>query len=422
MKLTVTSTASLTLPAGKTDHIEFDDEIPGFGLRIREGGARTLVFQYKIGAKQRRMKLGRLGAVDFKNARKKAMIYSGRVADGEDPAGEKAETRAKAHKTFGALVVDFLDHKRETLRPRSYPDLERHLLVYAKTLHGLQIDRIKLADIANCIAAVEKNSGKVTRNRARTSLSTFFSWALSEGCVTSNPVIGTRRAAEKSRDRVLSPTELRLIWNSLPDDDYGAIMKLLALTGQRASEIAGLRWSEVQRDLIELPGERTKNGLPHTVPLSLVAKAIVDAQPRRTTDKGKPRDLIFGNGEGPFSGWSKAKERLSAAIKKAGKALPHWTPHDLRRSFATYAGGGLPAHQLAKLSQSEQKQAGGLGVQPHIIEAVLNHISGFKAGVAGNYNRSTYESDKRVALDLWADRLMAIVENRESNVTALRRA
>ena len=117
--------------------------------------------------------------------------------------------------------------------------------------------------------------------------------------------------------------------------------------------------------------------------------------------------LLFGNGEGGFSGWSNCKERLDAAITKAndGKPIPHWTLHDLRRTFATYAGGGLPAHQLEKLPKQDKEIARGLGIQPHVIEAVLNHVSGHKAGVAGIYNRSSYEREKRQALDLWADHL-----------------
>ena len=315
MRLTVKSTAGLKLPPGKDDYIEWDDEIPGFGVRLRKGGSRNYIFQYKIGAKQRRMKIGKLGAMDFGKARKRAEEIHALVHTGKDPAGEKAETKAKAHRTFKPIADEFLELKRATLRPRSYPDVERHLLLHAKPLHELQIESIKLADIASCIGAVQKNSGDVTRNRVRTSLSTFFSWAMSEGYVTGNPVIGTRRAEEQSRERVFTPAELRIIWKALPDNQYGAIMKLLALTGQRAAEIAGLRWSEIHDDRIELPRERTKNDRPHVVPLSPTAKTIIEAQPRRTTAAGQPRDLIFGAGEGPFSGWSKAKDELEAAIK-----------------------------------------------------------------------------------------------------------
>jgi integrase len=241
----------------------------------------------------------------------------------------------------------------------------------------------------------------------------LFSWAIGEGLITSNPVTGTKRTDEKSRDRVLDPAELRAIWNLLEDDHFGAIMKLLALTGQRAAEIAGLRWSEIAASVdgatllplsaICLPPARTKNHREHSIPLSKAAGEIIEAQPRRTTADGELRDLIFGFGEGPFSGWGKSMAALNKRIaEKAGRALPHWTPHDLRRSFATHAGG--------------------LGIQPHIIEVILNHVSGFRAGVAGVYNRQAYDAEKRTALAIWADHLLAIVDSRASNVAPFKRA
>jgi hypothetical protein len=113
---------------------------------------------------------------------------------------------------------------------------------------------------------------------------------------------------------------------------------------------------------------------------------------------------------------------LDKEITKAnGAEIPHWTPHDLRRTFATYAAGGLPALQAAKLSAADKELAKGLEIEPHVIEAVLNHVSGTRAGVAGIYNRSTYEPQKRGALNRWAERLIAVVEGRQSNVTPLRR-
>jgi integrase len=396
MKLTVRNTAGLKLPRGKTDHIEFDDDVPGFGIRIRESGSRSFVFQYKVGKQQRRIALGAVSAVDIGKARQTAKDLYARVRLGQDPAGDKADAKVKAAETFAAVAARFLEYQRPRLRPRSYPDVERHLLSHAKALHGMQLAKIERRDIATVIAGVAENSGLTTGNRVRTTLSTFFSWAMMHGLIEGNPVIGTMRNRERSRDRVLTPAELRAIWTSLEDDHFGSIIKLLALTGQRASEIAALRWSEIHDNTIALPSDRTKNHRAHVVPLSRIALAIIEAQPKRAN-----RDLIFGVAEGPFSGWSNSKEKLDARIKETtGKALPHWTPHDLRRTAAT---------QMAEL-----------GIQPHVIEATLNHVSGHRAGVAGIYNRASYEREKTVALDLWADHLMAIVEGRPSNVVTMR--
>jgi integrase len=403
MKLTSRNVRAETLEKGRTEAIIFDDDLPGFGLRLRDGGSRTLVFQYKLGAKQRRIALGSVSALDFSETRKRAEKLYARVKLGEDPAGDRAATKAKAHRTFEAVAEDYLTYQQENLRERSFADVQRHLRKHASALHRLHIEKISRGDIATCIGTVRKNSGAVTGNRVRATLSAFFGWAIGEGFLEFNPVVGTNRTEEKARERVLSPAELRAIWNALPADHFGAIMKLLMLTGQRAGEIAGLRWSEIQGNAIVLPGERTKNHRPHTVPLSAAAASIVAAQPKRVGRDAKPRDLIFGMGEGPFSGWSNSKEALDTAIKDAtGEALPHWTPHDARRSFATHA-------------------ADKLGIQPHIIEAVLNHVSGHRAGVAGIYNRAMYEPEKRAALDRWAEQLSAWIEQKDSKVVALRR-
>jgi integrase len=281
----------------------------------------------------------------------------------------------------------------------------------------MQLAKITRRDVAAVIVSVTNAAGGPTANRVRASVSTFFTWAMARGFGENNPVIGTEKNEEKSRDRVLTPAELRLIWNALDDTQHGACIKLLALTGQRLAEIGGLRWSEIHDGQIILPAERTKNARPHVLPLSDTAAAIIELQPKRA------RDLIFGNGnEKGFSAWSSCKIRLDDRIAKAngGKPITHWTPHDLRRTFATYAGGGLPEHQLKKLPLQDRDAASGLGIQPHVVEAILNHVSGTRGGVAGVYNRSTYAAEKKVALELWAARLRDIVEGHKNKIVALR--
>jgi integrase len=187
------------------------------------------------------------------------------------------------------------------------------------------------------------------------------------------------------------------------------------LTAQRRSEIGALQWSEIDLNrrvptkkgrskaapAITLPPTRTKNGREHIIPLSDPAAAIIAAQPRRATSDGDARDLVFGYRNGPLAAWASAKEALDARIAKAngGKPIAHWTLHDLRRSAATI-------------------MADRLNVTPHVIEAVLNHV-GSRSGVAGTYNRAHYEHDVRIALDRWADHLLAVAEGRASTVVNL---
>jgi integrase len=398
MRLTTTEIRKLALAPRAAEAIFFDDDLPGFGVRIRASGSKTYIFQYKLGTKQRRLTLGPVTAIDLGKARDTAKDLYAKVRLGNDPAGEKAHAKLKASETFEAIAAQYLRHQQGRLRPRSYDQVRRHLNLYAKPLHRLQLEKITKRDIAACISSVRTNSGLVTGNRARATLSAFFTWAMGEGLTETNPVIGTNRSEEKSRERVLDPPELRLIWNALRDDDFGAIMKLLMLTGQRAGEIAGLRWSEIRGDTIALPGERTKNRRPHTIPLSQAAHSVIAEQQRH-----EGRDLVFGRATGQYNGWNYSMTALNRRIAEVAKrSLPPWVPHDLRRSFATHAAE--------------------IGIQPHIIEACLNHVSGHKGGVAGIYNRAAYEPEKRTALERWAEYLLAIVEGHESNVAPLRRA
>jgi integrase len=214
----------------------------------------------------------------------------------------------------------------------------------------------------------------------RSALSAFFSWCIAEGLIELNPVTGTLTADEgASRERVLSTEELRALWRGLGTEPFDEAVRLLALLGQRRDEIGALQWSEVDlaRKLIILPASRTKNSRQHELPLSRQALEILERQPRRNSS-----DFVFG-GKG-VQNWSRAKLALD---RKLG--LSSWRIHDLRRTYAT---------QMAEI-----------GVQPHIIEAVLNHVSGHKAGVAGTYNRARYTDEMRLALQRWADHLDQIV-------------
>ena len=243
------------------------------------------------------------------------------------------------------------------------------------------IDEIDRRDVAARLQVVAEEHGPIASNRARATLSAFYAWAIGQGLADINPVIGTSRVgAERSRERVLTAAEIRSVWAAVGKDDHGRILKLLLLTGQRRGEVAAMAWTELDLDrgVWSMAAERTKNELPHDVPLSTQAKAIVaEVSPRAG------RRLLFGEGDGPFSGWSQSKRRLDGRIARQraearlgrplakgerpapDDALAPWTLHDLRRTVVT--------------GMNE------LGIAPHVVEAVVNHVSGrAKAGVAGS--------------------------------------
>jgi integrase len=402
MKLTKALVGRLDLPPGKSDAIFFDEDDPGFGLRIRAGGKRTWIVQYRVGAKQRRVTLGTANTLDAEKARKAARDRLAQVTLGGDPQAEKIAARVKAKVTIGAVIESYLADRKSKLRAKTFDETERYLRKHWRPLHGLPIHKIKRRDVAARLGEIVAENGRIAAARARANLSTLLAWAMGEGYVDQNVVIGTHRPDEETpaRDRVLSDAELVEVWNASRDDDYGRIVRLLILTGQRREEVGAMAWSELdtQNGTWSIPETRTKNARLHVIILPSLARSLIEV-----IEKRKDVNCLFGRGKTGFGGWSKSKmaldqricdARLKAAkkMRQRGEVMPitRWVLHDLRRTVAT--------------------RMADLGALPHVVEAVLNHVSGHKGGVAGIYNRSSYEREVRVALASWADHVRSIVD------------
>jgi integrase len=352
----------------------WDTTCVGFGARRQTNGCFYYI-RYRHNGTQIVRSIGRHGSPWTPDtARAKARQLLGVVAGGADPFAQSLGAE-----TFGAEIERYLDRKQASMKPRSFEEVKRFLTKHATPLHRLRLGDIDRRTIAALLAEIERSRGPVSRNRARSALSAFFGWAVMEGVLETNPVQGTAKASENgSRERVLAQDELRKLWLALPSSHFGDVLRLLALTGQRRDEIGKLQWSEVDlgRKLITLPPARTKNTRQHELPLSHQALVILARQPRRG-------EFVFG--ERGFGNWGAPKTALDQRV-----GIAEWHLHDLRRTCAT----GMAE----------------LGVQPHIIEAVLNHVSGHKAGVAGIYNRARYEGEIRDALQRWADHVERICE------------
>ena len=396
MKLTTAVVADLALPPGKGDHIEWDDTLPGFGVRLR-GRSKGWVVQYRFGRQQRRESLGDVRKVKLDDARRIARQRFAQVEMGTDPAAER-EVATAAALTLAAAADRYLGARRDRMRPNTYKAAERYFGVYWKPLHDRPLVAIKRADVAVRLQELTQAHGRTAAARARDYLSAMFSWAMREGLCEANPVLATNDPAAgiPPRDRVLSDDEIRIVWNACGDDAAGRIVKLLLLTGCRRDEIGALKWSEIESGLLTIPGTRTKNGRAVVLPLPAVASELLAMVPKQSGG-----DFVFGRGgDTPFSGWSAAKLLLDARIAiTTGKALPHWTLHDLRRSMRS----GL----------------GKIGVPPHIAELAINHVKG---GVEAIYDRYRYQHEIGIALARWAEHVLAVVEGRESKVVTLQRA
>ena len=390
----------LTLPNGKAEVFHFDARCPGLSVRIQRTGSPAFVAWFTApGGKRKRITLGPIAGVDLDHARRQATEIVNAARDGRDPGQERKLARIAAADvlTVGAMIGAYLrEHAERHQRPRTLIETKRALERHWLPLHPLPAADVTRRDISARLLELARSTGTVGANRARAHLSAAFAWAMKAGLLDQidvNPVINTIRAEETSRERVLSPDEMAAIWRATDDGtNHSAIIRLLMLTGARKAEIGGMTHAEIDRDrqLWSLAGERTKNGRPHELPLSRQAWEIIAEYPEL------PRcPFIFGRrGQAPFSGWSQCKARLDARIaEQQGVPLAAWRIHDLRRSFATLAA----EHEL---------------IEPHIIEAILNHVSGHQNGVAGVYNRAAYREPKRLGLQAWADWLEAVVKGR----------
>ena len=394
MKLTKDTVAKLTLPADKRDAIFFDDEIRGLGYRLRRspnGQVRaSWILQFRAAGRARRYLIG-AGDVSAQAARAKAQKLKGQIWQGEDPQADRRDQRDRDKVTFANTAIQFLAAKEgDGLRPRTLFQLQRYLLdgPYLRAFHALPLDRVSKRDIAARILRISNENGPAIAREVRSALSGFFVWSRRMGLCEANPVIDTAKPKTNGpRERVLSDDELRKIWLACEDDDYGRIIRLLILTGCRRGEVGDMRWSEIDGGKWTIPSVRSKNGRAHALPVLSAMGTILDAVPKMAT-----RDALFGQrSRGGFTAWS-WKDCKPALDRRSGVSA--WTVHDIRRSVAT--------------------RMADIGIQPHIIEAVLNHQSGHKGGVAGIYNRSSYEREVRNALALWSDHVRALVAGGES--------
>jgi len=431
MKLTERVIAKLSLEKGRKDRLIFDDVQRGLAVRITAGGGHTYIAQYTHYGSKYRVPLGSCAALSLHKAREAAAAVMGDVAKGRNPAVERKEAaaaaRAKAAResyTLAALIEDWERVHLAHRRPRYSAEAVRALRhAFARYLDH-PAEELQRANVVRTIDGLTSKNKKDAPEDAQQALRrgnaiargtvaygrAAFGWAMKRGTVAHNPFADLpARPRVPSRDRVLSDDELGAIWRAASETTfpYGFIVRMLILTGQRRDEVAGMAWTEVTDDLATwtIPGSRTKNGIPQIVPLSNPARDLLrkllpddDAEAKRALAERRTQfSLVFPGQAGTYSGWSKSKRTLDLACSVAG-----WWLHDLRRTLAT----GFQR----------------LGVRLEVTEAVLNHISGSRAGIVGVYQRHDWAGEKRVALDSWSAHILTISEGRlqSANVAAFR--
>ena len=371
-----------------------DKQTRGLYLIVQPTGAKSWAVRYSRNGRVLKMTLGPYPALSLSDARRGALQVAASVANGGDPQRDKMAGCAATLtpiRTVKTMVDEFLKrHTDEKSGERWAAETRRILNRDVLPLIGnMAATAISKAEIHGLLDPIMDRGSPITANRVLAVVKKLFRWALGRGYVDRDPCAGIPKPGEETkRDRVLPDDELARVWRSVETMAYpfGPAVCLLILTGARREEVGAMRWSEIDlaAKVWTLPGERTKNGVEHVVPLSDPALSILERVPRI----GRGDGFVFTTtGKTSVTGWSKAKAALDAA-----SGVPDWRLHDLRRTFAT----GLA----------------GLGVSMPVVEKILNHVSGSFGGVAGVYQRHAFADEKREALDKWAARVAVIVGER----------
>ncbi len=428
-KLTEFTVSSAKAPAAGRLEL-WDTILQGFGLRITDKDARSWFVMYRIdtpeGRKQRRMTLGNAKIISLAKAREDAREALQLVERGIDPVGVKAAPplAVVAPITFGEVADQYLKKyvKRNT-RPSTYKETKRILDVdVLPKWKDKPVVEIRRRDVDELLDTIADRGADVQANRTLARLKTLFNWAEEKEFVTASPVLRMKaRTKERGRERALTDQEIKWFWKSCDNlgQPFGPLFKLLLLTAQRRDEVATMEWKDVdlEKSAWTIPRHKAKNDRAHGVALSDVAVKIIGTQPKIVAANSEGEEItvqqhfIFTtNGITPVSGFSRAKERLDKSmnslrqkelkLKEGESGIEEFILHDLRRTAAT---------GMAKLN-----------IPPHVVDKILNHVSGTIRGVAAVYNRHAYTDERSAALETWSNYIMALVEGAPSNIEAMR--
>lgn len=373
----------------------WDNGIKGFGAKITKSGKVAYVLQFRMGGREARTRRYTIGSHGSPwtpaTARNEAVRVSLLIAKGIDPVEADQQRRREA---VDLAFDSYADKFERSCVGRGWKVLvERSLRIHVKPVLGSKpLPKITRIDI---VTVFDRMPAQQVANRRNVFavLRRLFRWAVSRGDVERSPMEGMETPPPvKARDRWLSDSELTKVWKHVMQTHpcFGPIVRLLIVTGQRREEVSSLSWDELDRGerLWTLPGNRAKNGEPNRIPLNGLAMAVLDelAAGPEWPRKGKVFQTSTG---GSFTGYDKGKKKLDQLIEEdSGEPLAPWRLHDLRRTLAT----GFQR----------------LGVRFEVTEAVLNHVGGSRAGVAGIYQRHDWKEEKRQALADWNDHLLSI--------------
>jgi len=377
-------------PNAQVDY--FDASLPGFYLRISPGGRKTFGVMYRHAGRLRRMTFGTFPPLKLADARERAMEELRKAARGEDPATQKAQDREADN--FEALAEDYLNRYAK-LKKKSWKEDERiinnKLNPVIGNITAKCVTRAQIRELLDGFAA----KAPIEANRTLATARKIYNWAISQDLVESNPCHGiSAPGVEHQRDRVLSEDEIKKLWKEFEKEQLqiGATFKLRLLTAQRGGEVFSVEWKELDLENAwwTIPGEKSKNGLAHRVPLSPEAirifKDLREKQLRSKTRKHSSWAFPARRGRGHLTTAQKAVERI-----RERTGCKDFTAHDLRRTAAS--------------------MMTGMGIPRLTVSKILNHV---EPGVTAVYDRHSYDKEKREALEAWSRRLQLMVSDLHS--------
>ena len=387
-RIKLTKNAIDALPTTRSDVVYWDAAFPGFGVKVTPKGRKVFIVLYRTGgagSKLRKYTIGPYGRVTLYQARVAAQKVFAAKLEGRDPAAEKREAKRRA---VADLAEDLLESfiTQRLSQNRSAAETSRLLRrEIGKPWVGRSIHAIGKRDVVEVVSAIVQRGTPGAANKTLKSLKTFLRWCVGQAVLDQSPAEGVPLPMkEVARDRVLNDTELTQVILAARKigGPYGAIVELLALTGQRREEVACLHWEELDlaQRIWTIPKARTKNAKAHIVHLSRQALAVL----KRADQRGP---LVFTLlGTKPFQDFTHAKRRLDQLSGVTG-----WRLHDLRRTCVS---------GMARL-----------GIAPHVADKILNHQAGTISGVAAVYQRHDFLSERRQALDLWGGHIGKILND-----------
>jgi integrase len=365
--------------AGKSEAVLWDSAVTGLGLRVRVTGSTAWVFVYRpkgAGRSEaaRKVTLGSWPTLAIDAARAAAKAKAGEVALGADPAAVLREERNRERR----MVSKALDEYESAIRRRKLVNVATIMSTLRRglaPLAGREIDTLTRVDLVGRIEALEDAGLPGAAADLRKHSRSWLEWAVSRGLAPFNALAGLRRPRESRAERLenerkgraLSDKEFATLWAGVDAmGAFGGLVRFALLTGLRRSELAGLRWSDIKADRLTLAAHGTKTGVAHEVPLTVMMRNVLTAQPRTASD------LVFGSARGgvQMSGWTKL---VGAANARSGVSFKL---HDLRRTTRTL------------LSR--------LGVDEPTAELCIGHV---RRGLVATYNKDSAWSARADAFE-----------------------